>query len=196
MLATLAQEIRDELVALSSRYGVPVLRAVEIDGKEFDPLNRRDRLGEVCMVIRRRTGRLLTAIKTFYPAGAYRLLTGGIGQGESILGGLAREVREETGLETEVRRFLAVVSYTRAGTAVFHTFAFLLDDVGGALRAGDPEERVAAFREIRPAELPALARRLAGLDGEAAAIGGNWRDWGRFRAVIHEVVWQALGEPR
>ena len=81
------------------------------------------------------------------------------------MGALAREVHEETGLDTELRRFLAVLSYTRAEKAVFHTFAFLLDDVGGVLRAGDPEERVAAFREIRPADLPACRPLL-----------GAWRD--------------------
>ena len=39
---------------------------------------------------------------------------------------------------------------------MFVTFAFLLDEVGGTLGAHDPEERIASFREIEVAELPAL----------------------------------------
>src|SRR6266487_1360095 len=85
--------------------------AVELHGEPFDPLILNDRIGEVCMVIRRKNGKLLTAIKTFYPPGAFRLLTGGIAHGESIEAALLREVDEETGLDVIARRFLAVIEY-------------------------------------------------------------------------------------
>jgi NAD+ diphosphatase len=45
------------------------------------------------------------------------------------------------------------------------------------------------------AELPVLAATLeAAPDRFDAAIGGNWRDWGRFRAIVHRVVYQALSD--
>src|SRR5262245_8008181 len=95
----LTPEIEAEIAVLAARYGEPRRVSVALSGAPFDPLIMTDRFGEVCMVIRRPRGTLLTAIKTFYPPGAYRLLTGGVGHGEPIDAALLREVDEETGLE-------------------------------------------------------------------------------------------------
>lgn len=176
--------------ALAMRYGTPRRIAAPLDGASFDPIAQFDRYGEVCMVVRRRNRRLLTAIKTFYPAGCFRLLTGGIAPGETIEAALQREVEEETGLQTVIRRFLAVIVYPPYR---FATFAFLLDECGGELGARDPHERIAAFLEIDVAELPILAATLeAAPDRFDATIGGNWHEWGRFRAIVHRVVYEAL----
>jgi 8-oxo-dGTP pyrophosphatase MutT (NUDIX family) len=195
----LPAEIEADTQDLARRFGRPLHRAVEVDADAlFDPLGKRDRYGEVCMVIRRPSGKLLTAIKTFYPRGAYRLLTGGIHHGEQILPALLRETAEETGLEVDVRRFLAHVDYRqhgepRADDPVFSTFAFLLDETGGTLGCADPAERLESFREVDVEELPALADHLDNLPAEESAeINGRWRAWGRFRAVIHRAVFEAL----
>ena len=192
-----------QVTQLAQRFGEPLRWHVVLENEGlFDPLGKSDRYGEVCMVVRRPNGTLITAKKTFYPAGAYRLLTGGIHHGEAIFDALVRETAEETGLETEVRRFLAVVSYSLPATdqtapAVFTTFAFLLDEVGGVLECADPSERVEDFREIHVTDLPALAEDLASLGRDASAeIGGRWRDWGRFRAVIHRAVFKALQDAK
>src|SRR5438128_2506326 len=137
------------------RYGQPQRVVVELTGAPFSPLTLEDRYGEVCMVVRRPNGKLITAIKTFYPAGAFRLLTGGVDHGEPIADALLREVAEETGLDVVVRRFLAVIEYQLqelgdAGCGLgspsstphlpppipwnFATFAFLLDEIGGILQ--------------------------------------------------------------
>lgn len=199
---TIEQEIRE----LSQQYGPPLRRTVTLANEGlFDPLGKPDRYGEVCMVIRRSNGTLLTARKTFYPGNAYRLLTGGIGHGERIFDALLRETEEETGLEVAVRRFLAVIGYDLehsggkpsrqrpAAPQGFHTFAFLLDELGGTLACYDPDERVEDFREVRVDELPVLAQQLMQLGQDFdPEIHGRWRDWGRFRAVIHDVVHEAL----
>ena len=197
MFPMLTQSTRDELERLTNQYGHPLVRDVKLDVPGlFDPLNRSDRFGEVCMVVRRRDGNLLTMKKTFYPPGAYRLLTGGINHGEHILDALRRETYEETGLEVAVTRFLAAVAYHVEGTEtvpLFYTFAFLLDETGGLLQVVDESERVEAFREVKPADLPAMADYLDGIGATySEEIEGDWRDWGRFRAVIHRVVWEAL----
>jgi len=78
---------------------------------------------------------------------------------------------------------------------VFYTFAFLLDEVGGTLGTLDQSERVEAFFEVEPGSLPGLAAKLERVGGVySSEIEGNWGDWGRFRAVIHRVVWEALGQ--
>ncbi len=69
----------------------------------------------------------------------------------------------------------------------------MLDEIGGALGVTDPNERLAAYREIEPAELPAIADHLDQLpDVHDEILADNWQVWGRFRAVIHRVVWDAL----
>jgi len=200
----LAPELHAQVETLSMRYGSPVRTTVMLPDGSFAPFAKSDRIGEVCMVIRRPTGHLLTARKTFYPHNAYRLLTGGIEHGEPIEAALRREVVEETSLTVDIRRFLAVIAYTAPAPGVaspsdadslnhFYTFVFLLDEIGGTLAPQDPEERIAGFREVLPEELPTLATRLEQVpDADDPEIGGRWRSWGMFRAVVHRVVHTTL----
>src|SRR3954453_1827122 len=197
MFPWLTQHIQDELMQLANTYGQPVVQVANLEiSKLFDPLNKTDRYGEVCMVVRRPNGKVLTMIKTFYPKGAYRLPTGGIQYGEDVLAALLRETAEETGLQVEVRHFLAAVAYHATITGeepVFYTFAFLLDELGGTLTVLDESEQVADFREVEPADLLKLAEYLEQLGTEYSQyLHGEIRDWGRFRAVIHRAVWQAM----
>jgi NAD+ diphosphatase len=190
----LAEAIELEIADLAARYGAPRRVAVELHGGPFDPLVMPDRYGEVGMVIQRPNGKLITAIKTFYPQGAFRLLTGGVQHGESRADALMREVAEETGLDVIVRQFLAVIEYWLArGEYSFATFAFLLEETAGTLGARDANEQIGAFRELAIDELPTLADFLAQLPDEVdERIAGSWRDWGRFRAVVHRVVYEAM----
>jgi 8-oxo-dGTP pyrophosphatase MutT (NUDIX family) len=188
----------DELTALAARYGAPVV------GVTQDPaaavylagINVRRRPGEVCMVVRRRSGKLLLATKDIYPAGVYRLLTGGVHRGETIWHALLRETYEETDLTVDVRRFLAVARYQPPGApepAEYATFAFLLDEVMGELKVNDPDEGLTDFREIAPAELSSVADQLdSQQDALSADLDASYRAWGRFRALTHRLVWQAL----
>ncbi|MFL5705154.1 MAG: NUDIX hydrolase [Ktedonobacteraceae bacterium] len=197
MFPWLTQNIQDELNQLAKTYGQPVVQVANLEiSNLFDPLNKTDRYGEVCMVVRRPNGKVLTMIKTFYPQGAYRLPTGGISHGEGVLAALLRETAEETGLQVKVRRFLAAVAYRTSITGeepVFYTFAFLLDELGGTLTVLDESEQIADFREVEPANLLKVAEYLEQLGTEYSQyLHGEIRDWGRFRAVIHRAVWQAM----
>ena len=188
---------RREIDALAERFGQPLVVDAPIPDYFDDPIRKPDRYGEVCMVVRRPSGKLLLSIKTFYPRGAYRLPTGGIHPGEPVFDALVRETLEETGLRTEVRRFLARIAYHSAdaptGTPLFHTFAFLLDETGGTLGALDESEQIEDWREIAVAELHAVAAFLDDLRTAGTLdIGGDWRAWGKFRAVVHRAVADAL----
>lgn len=198
----LPSPVTAELDDLARRYGRPIASDVPIRDDFADPIHKPDRYGEVCMVIRRPNGKLLLSIKNFYPRGAYRLPTGGIHHGERVLDALVREAHEETGLELQVRRFLARIAYlpnaartssSKDAEPLFHTFAFLLDERGGTLGALDLSERIESWREIEPRELSAVADDLAHLRTDGSeSIGGDWRAWGEFRAVVHRVVHDAL----
>ncbi len=203
-------QYRAELAALSAQYGAPLYRMVELPSAAFNPLAKGTRQGEVCMVVRRPQGCLITARKTFYPAEAYRLLTGGIDEGEPIAAALLRETDEETGLEVVVRRFLAHLDYRVAAAPgdeprqlTFSTFAFLLDEVGGTLAPRDEHERLAGYRCVMPHELPALATFFETImpDAEISPATherhreiGELRAWGIFRAAAHRAVYDALLE--
>lgn len=196
----LPDDVQREVESLTARYGMPVARVVSVGTVAFWEHHTSNRTSEVCMVVRRRNGHLLTARKTFYPGDTYRLMTGGVEPGEQVIDALVREIYEETGLEVAIRRFLAVVAYypedavSRGDCATrFVSFAFLIDEIAGTLGATDPNERLAAYREIMPAELPTLADHLDRLsDVHDEDLGENWREWGRFRAIIHRAVWDAL----
>ena len=194
MAGELDEATRVEVGDLARRFGEPLRIEATIHDGFFDPIHRTDRVGEVCMVIRRPNGKVLVSTKDFYPRGAYRLPTGGIDHGERIEAALVREAHEETGLETRIERFLAAISYVPpAGGHIFHTFAFLLGERGGTLGPLDPHERILDYREIAPAELTAVADRLDALTSEQSSdIVGDWADWGRFRAVVHRAVARAL----
>lgn len=197
MINSLPQATQDELEQLASRYGQPLIRTAKLKASTFfDPLSKNDRYGEVCMVIRRPNGRLLMMKKAFYPPDTYRLLTGGINHGERVFDALLRETHEETSLEVNVNRFLAIAAYQLSNPrrdAQFYTFAFLLDEVSGTLGAIDEDEKVEAFREIEPQELPLMTEHLERLSTTySEEISGTWGDWGQFRAVIHRLVWEAL----
>ena len=149
------------------------------------------------MVIRRQNGKIPLSIKTFYPRGAYRLPTGGIQHGEPILDALRREIEEETGLETKLKRFLAWITYRPAsaplGPPIFHTFAFLLEEVGGSFHTRDLEEQIEDWIEVEPAALGEVAERLDRItSAPSQEIGGDWADWGHFRAIVHRAVHEEL----
>ena len=187
---------RAELEELTRAYGAPRRVDAQIT-PFFDPVQRPDRFGEVCMVIRRRNGKIPLSIKTFYPRGAYRLPTGGIHHGERILDALRRETDEETALEVEVRRFLAWIIYRDVsipeGPPLFHTLAFLLDEVGGTFKTRDEEEQIEDWIEVAPSALADVADRLDHIaSAPSKNIGGDWADWGHFRAVVHRAVAEEL----
>lgn len=190
--AAFQQEVR----TLAERYGAPIERHAAVCPDTYWVSQTNDRDAEVCMVIRRPGGRILTFTKSFYPAGLYRLFTGGVERGEAILDALLRETHEETGLVVTIRRFLAVVTFSAEDTPPdaaspvrYAAFAFLLDAPAGMPAVSDPDEPIIGYREIAATELPAIARRLESLpDDYSPDLDCSWRDWGRLRAAVHRAV--------
>jgi 8-oxo-dGTP diphosphatase len=177
-----------EIEALVARYGPPERRhfALELGEEEFEYWQKKStgRRGEVVLVIRRPNGRVLLHTKGFYPPGVYRLPSGGVRWGEEVLSAVHRETREETGLDVEVERFLGFIEYEfrHAGQVLpFVSYIFVIREIGGQLAPQDVDEEITAFREVPPEELEEVAWELE-------ALGGEWRDWGRFRALAHRLV--------
>ncbi len=81
---------------------------------DFAPVRGGGRRSEVAMAIRRPSGGILLQTKAFYPAGTYRLPTGGIKDGEDVEHALLREVHEESNLDVEIERLVAVIDHSVA----------------------------------------------------------------------------------
>jgi 8-oxo-dGTP pyrophosphatase MutT (NUDIX family) len=184
-----------EIEELTRRLGQPLSEQIEIvagrhsNGPAGFPLTSR-RTAEVVLVVPRPTGRVLVHTKNFYPAGVWRLPTGGIHRGESIESAVRREVVEETGLPLAPTRFLFHLRFCWDGFEKdFQSFGFLLSSDDGTPESRDPKEQITAFRESTRDGIEAIAQRLETLQG-------NWNAWGRFRAAPHRVllrVWPANG---
>jgi ADP-ribose pyrophosphatase YjhB (NUDIX family) len=178
----------EEIEELSRQYD-PIERrsySLEVGKRNFGDWRRElaeKRRGEVVFVVKRPAGVILHT-KDFYPPGTYRLPSGGVRWGESVLSALHREAREEMGLEIEVERFLGLLQYEfccQEETMPFVSYVFLVREAGGELAPQDKEERILSFRQVPVAELSAVGDSLR-------AMEEGWRDWGEFRAIAHDFV--------
>lgn len=171
---------------LRKRYGKFPLVDARLADSAFAPIRGGGRRSEVAMAIRRPSGGILLQTKAFYPPGCFRLPTGGIKDGEDVEHALLREVHEESNLDVEIERLVAVIDHSVAdGKAPFRSFMFLLRETGGTLKVNDPEEKISGWDERDVAGLERAARDLRELDG-------TWRRWGRFRAVALDVLVSAV----
>jgi 8-oxo-dGTP diphosphatase len=186
-----------ELAAIRARYGRGERRVVRLALGE-DRFGRQDarrlfgaaadRRGEVALVAIRPDGSVLLHTKAFYPEGAFRLPTGGIHPGETVLDAVAREALEETGLPLPVEAFIGLLRYEIAdGPDVlpFATWLFRLAAPDADLCPQDVSEQITDLRWVAPAELPRVARALR-------ALPPAWAAWGAFRAPAHVLAARAL----
>jgi len=105
-------------------------------------------------IARDETGRLL-AIRRGKPPGEglWSLPGGRVEPGESDAAAVARELREETGLQARVGPPVGTVLRPGPGEVIYEIHDYLVEVVGGTLRAGDD---AADARWVTAAELRAL----------------------------------------
>jgi len=182
-----------EIETLARQYG-PLERrrySLKVGRKNFEYWRRalaKKRRGEVVLVVERPDG-VVVHTKDFYPPGTYRLPSGGVKWGESVLSAVHREAQEEMGLEIEVKRFLGLLEYElccERETMPFVSYVFLVRGRGQELTPRDKKERILSFRQVSVAELSAVAESLRALEED-------WRDWGEFRAIVHDFVAEMIG---
>lgn len=199
----------DEMAALCATWGEQPVHHHELAVDhpfltgENQLLVGRGRRAEICYVMHRGdpAAGVLLHIKTFYPTNAYRLPTGGVHVGETVMETLSREIEEETGMPVtdtadgvQVERCLGVLTYAmphrRAQTTfAFATYHFLVRmPENGVLAPRDPEERIGGWRWCAPADLLGVADYLDAVGTWQA----QWADWGHYRALSHRFVAQAL----
>jgi ADP-ribose pyrophosphatase YjhB (NUDIX family) len=138
------------------------------------------------MAIRRPSGVILLQTKAFYPPDTFRLPTGGIKVGEDVEHALLREVHEESNLQVEIDRPVAVIEHTTAeGRVGFRSYLFLVCETAGELKVNDPDEQISGWDERDVEGLRAASAQLR-------TLGGTWQRWGQFRALALDVLVNAL----
>lgn len=166
-------------------------------------LTANGRRAEICYVLHEGDPQagLLFQAKSYYPAGIFRLPTGGVHVGEGVEETLAREVEEETGLRVgaagaqsvQVERLLGVLVYamehSTLGAQPFATYAWLVRKQPGApLAPQDDGESISGWQWTPAVALAQKAALLAAVGGRSDGAAAPWADWGRFRALIHTFV--------
>lgn len=148
------------------------------------------RRGEVVMVVPDETGRVWLHTKSHWPAGVYRLMSGGMNAQESPVAALKRETMEETGFNVDADRCLGVLLYQLSGTDCpsipFVSYVFLTTPITGKPQPTDPGESIAGFKAVKPTKLADVAQDLR-------SIEGDFEDWGKFRATAHDIAAAWLG---
>jgi 8-oxo-dGTP pyrophosphatase MutT (NUDIX family) len=180
----------EEEAELIASYGPTVERECrfELDRAGFrlwwqsTALRRRS---EVVMTVQRPDGRILLHAKGHYPPGTYRLPSGGVQWGESVLEALAREQVEELGLRLPPESMPGLVRYEfQYDGRTLHFVSYLFRHRVGIdpwLSPQDPTEAIADFCWVDPRDLPSVARSLR-------ASSHGWYNWGAFRAVAHDML--------
>lgn len=185
----------DDLASISL-FGpeVRVLQVeVEAEPGQLGKLGQgRGRSAEVIFVVSRAGKDVLLINKAQYPAGTYRIPTGGVEAGESPQEAARREIYEETGYQVEAPGLLSVVNYTLNWPGLapvpFVSYVFLaLVPSDQPPQATDPMERIADFRWIPITVLGDVAAQLNSLPSA-------WAYWGRFRAVAYGFISDAVLE--
>lgn len=193
-----------DLTDLQKLYGeFPLLtRRIEMgpDSLESYRSQLKRRRGEILLVLNQPTGEVLMHTKHFYPQGIYRLLTGGIDWNEPVAAAWHRELWEETQLKSSGERLLGVIGYEFVGygqgdralaandiCVPFVSFIFQQSAVTGEPKPLDESEQISDFQWMSREGVKTTADELRGLDRISSEKG----DWGRFRAVGHDFVYDA-----
>jgi len=115
-------------------------------------------------------GRVLLVQRAGAPgAGLWTVPGGKLQFGETLIEGVAREVREETGLDVEVRDLITVVERVNDGADGADPYHYVIHDylvraTGGTLAAGDDAADARWVAEDELAELPLTAGLVEVLD--------------------------------
>ncbi|NOY58997.1 MAG: NUDIX hydrolase [Calditrichaeota bacterium] len=180
-----------ELADLKDKFGKLVIykTTVELVEEHFQywhdlTTKRRDRRGEVALVIENEKNQVLLHTKDHYPTGAFRIPTGGINYNEKVIDALHRETFEETGFSLVSYKFIALLLYEfeyLGQKNPFMSFIFHVTPDGVKPQVQDENEKISGFRWINRREMGEIAQELRNLPDA-------WKEWGIMRAIPHELV--------
>lgn len=177
--------VEDNVIqAMVDRYGEPEMADFEIESSDEEVAriksSQKNGRDHDVTVYAFKDDHVIVIAKPFYPPGMYRAPSGGIDPGEDFELGAKREMREETGCEIELQKFLLMtkVAFVSESDRVdWRSFVFQARYVSGDFEFTDTNE----IREVKLAtldEFTEYAKIMRRLD-----LGGL-----KYRAALHERV--------
>jgi len=151
---------------------------------EFKHRINVERHAEVAFAVERKNGKIIVIRTNFYPAGIYRIPTGGINFGEDVIDALNREIAEELGIKTEVKRFLGAVKYLinyKDENLNFYSFVFWVKELSGEILTDAIENEIGEFIEVDHAALDEICNNLKNNTS-------RWKDWCGFRLQTTQFI--------
>ena len=187
----------DEIELSQIRKHNPLLKMEQVslnvsqDSFEFwyDKIERRkNRRGEVVMVLQDSRSEILLHTKATYPTGIFRLLSGGIDYRESVIDAALRESFEETSLDVKLESVLGIITtnFINSNKSLqFVSYIVNLSFTNGEPFPHDPNEKISGYKTVSVAGLKEISYQLNSLKNQ-------WQDWGRFRALAHDLAYESL----
>lgn len=176
-------EMMKQFEKLNKKFGGNAkLKCVHLDfgsKKFFNSFKRttvKDRCGEVAFALERKNGKFVVIRNSVYPEGVYRIPTGGIRFGESVLSALYREIGEELGVKVELKRFLGAVKYdiSYGGEHLdFYSFVFRMKEISGNIIEDATQNEISEFAEADLGFLIKISEKLK----EKGDSKGDWRSF-------------------
>lgn len=178
------------LAPLVERFGLPAEwdGSREITATDASTIRApidRDRRHDVTFVILDQEGHTVVIRKPQFPLGAWRIPSGGIRPGETVIDGTAREALEETGLTIEMTGYPLVARsvFTHRGhPEPWTTHVVTAVVVGGVLAPRDTDE-------IEAARWMALDELTGGVAEILRRSGSGLLS---YRADLHELIVRLL----
>lgn len=181
-----------ELIAEAERrWGVPATREFRVPTPAGEiafirGTQKRGRAHDVTLLIRDGE-RIAVIAKHLYPAGLFRLPSGGVNPGETLEEGALREGREETGLDLEVTTYLLRASVRFEAPDPSDSIDWTTHVFDAAVRGGElaPED----IGEIREA---AWITRIELLGPIRETLGERPESGLQYRRKLHDAVFREL----
>lgn len=166
------------------------------------PFGNLEREQHVLILCYDQTGKFWLGSKPkFYPEGIYRLVGGGVDQGETSLEAAIRETQEELGLtvtSTDLQPLSEIILHATTGEEEYHftTTVYALRIDPAKVKPGDDIESLVPLNDD---EYQQLIQLYLNLDESLEFAQGEyrhfWQDYGKVYGPIHELArqdWQEL----
>ena len=131
--------------------------------------------------------KILTATKSTYKKGVYRMIAGGMEKGETPKQCAIREIYEETGIKTKSPKQVAVIKYRfvhKNQIIDYTTYLFILKTDKTKFIAMDEDENISGYKWFKISDLPKISDTLI--------KNGFEKYWGIYRAVSHDLLYMIL----
>lgn len=190
-------DLHEKVLPLTAEFGTPRQFNKILKVKNtFGPVFKNDgRVGEIAMVLINNQNQIWLMGKEHYLEGLLRIPTGGINRNEDPLAALKRELKEETSFDLITAQFIGLINYTIVGTPKEDTFVSYIFRIQIGDRTPvptDESEKINQFKTVGINQLPETAKIWKTLPSPPDKP--YYHDWGRFRAILHEVTFDLLSK--